>query len=40
MSEAVKLNGKTMRAIKRVENGQDLIGPFDTVEEAMDYLNN
>lgn len=33
-----KPNWKTRRALKRVEKGKGLVGPFDTVEEAMKYL--
>ncbi|MDO4967334.1 MAG: type II toxin-antitoxin system RelB/DinJ family antitoxin [Candidatus Saccharibacteria bacterium] len=32
-------NLKTRQAIKRVEDKKDLVGPFNTVEEAMEYLN-
>lgn len=31
-------NKKTIAAMKRVEKGEGLAGPFDTVEEAMGYL--
>lgn len=31
-------NIKTRQAIKRADNGKNLVGPFDTVEEAMKYL--
>lgn len=33
-----KPNRKTRRALKRVEKGKGLVGPFNTVEEAMKYL--
>ena len=39
VSRAEKPNLATQRAIARVEKGKDLVGPFKTVEEAMDYLN-
>lgn len=31
-------NLKTRRAMTRVEKGKGLVGPFNTVEEAMDAL--
>lgn len=34
-----KPNMKTRRAMTRVEKGEGMVGPFKTVEEAMDYLN-
>lgn len=32
-------NRKTRRAIKNAIEGKNMVGPFKTVEEAMDYLN-
>lgn len=32
-------NRKTRRAIKNAVKGQNMVGPFKTVEEAMKYLN-
>lgn len=34
----VEPNARTLRAIDRVEQGDGIIGPFESVEEAMDYL--
>ena len=31
-------NLKTRQAIKRIDDEKNLVGPFDTVEEAMKYL--
>ena len=39
VSKIVKPKLATRNAMKRVERGKGLNGPFDTVEEAMDYLN-
>ena len=39
VSLETKPNFKTRAAMKRVEEGKDLVGPFKTVEEAMGYLN-
>ena len=39
VSRDIKPNLKTQAAMKRVESGKGLVGPFETVEEAMDYLN-
>ena len=39
VSRNVTPNFKTKAAMKRVESGKELVGPFKTVEEAMDYLN-
>lgn len=39
VSRNVEPNFKTQAAMKRVENGKGLVGPFRTVAEAMDYLN-
>lgn len=32
-------NRKTRRAIKNAVNNKNMVGPFKTVEEAMEYLN-
>lgn len=32
-------NLRTRRAIKNAVEGKNMVGPFKTVEEAMDYLN-
>ena len=32
-------NRKTRRAIKNAVEGKNMVGPFKTVEEAMEYLN-
>lgn len=32
-------NRKTRRAIKNAINNKNMVGPFETVEEAMKYLN-
>lgn len=32
-------NRKTRRAIKNAVKGKNMVGPFKTVEEAMEYLN-
>ena len=32
-------NRKTRKAIKNAINNKNMVGPFKTVEEAMDYLN-
>lgn len=32
-------NRKTRHAIKNAIEGKNMVGPFKTVEEAMDYLN-
>lgn len=32
-------NATTAQALKDIQAGQNLVGPFDTVEEVMDYLN-
>lgn len=34
----VEPNARTLRAIDRAEQGDGIIGPFESVEEAMDYL--
>ena len=39
ISMKTKPNLKTRSAMKRVEDSKDLVGPFNTVSEAMDYLN-
>ena len=33
-----KPNCKTRAAISRIEKNKDLVGPFDSVEKAMEYL--
>ena len=33
------LNTETLIAIKKAAKGEDMIGPFDTVEELMQSLN-
>ena len=33
------LNTKTLIAIEKAAKGEDMIGPFDTVEELMQSLN-
>ena len=39
VSTTRKPNYKTKQAMARAERGKDMVGPFKTVEEAMDYLN-
>lgn len=39
LSKVEKPNMTTRKAMSRVEKSKDLVGPFKTVEEAMDYLN-
>jgi len=39
LSKSEKPNLATRKAITRAEKGENLVGPFKTVEEAMDYLN-
>ena len=38
ISTTKRPNLKTRQAMTRAEKGKDAVGPFDTVEEAMDYL--